>query len=269
MIASRRRPGTTSRNGASRLPARSAAWKASPVTLPPGRARLATKPMPTGSSTSAKTMGTADDACFAASAAFPPVTMTCTLSRANSAASSAERSARPSAQGYWIATVRPVGPAKFVQPLHESRSPRRPGGGASRPQIADGREFRRLLRARRERPRCHAAEQRDELAPPHGAYPKAKDHGLSIAGLAGRGGVHRNKKRRLISASGHLRRIDAQATRTECPLCLQERPNRCIAAKRRDVPLSTICSAAMSTVIRSPRRPGRAAGGGEGKSERI
>ena len=41
----------------------------------------------------------------------------------------------------------------------------------------------RLLRARHERPRRCAAEQRDELAPFHGAYPKAKDHGLSIAGL--------------------------------------------------------------------------------------
>jgi hypothetical protein len=50
------------------------------------------------------------DACFEASAALPPVTMTSTLSRANSAASSAQRSARPSAQRYWIATVRDHGP---------------------------------------------------------------------------------------------------------------------------------------------------------------
>src|SRR5262249_59501382 len=39
-------------------------------------------------------------------------------------------------------------------------------------------------RSRRERPRRRsAAEERDEVAPPHGSYPKAKDHGLSIAGL--------------------------------------------------------------------------------------
>ena len=37
---------------------------------------------------------------------------------------------------------------------------------------------RRLLRARRERPRGRAAKQRDEVAPPHGPYPKAKDHKL-------------------------------------------------------------------------------------------
>src|SRR5262249_28931376 len=50
-------------------------------------------------------------------------------------------------------------------PLHESRSPRCPGGGGSGPQITDGRQLARLLPARRERP-CHgrAAKQRDELA---------------------------------------------------------------------------------------------------------
>jgi hypothetical protein len=42
-----------------------------------------------------------------------------------------------------------------------------------------------LLRTRRERPSCRrAAEKHDESAPAHGAYPKARDHGLSIAGLA-------------------------------------------------------------------------------------
>ena len=36
------------------------------MTLPPGRARLATKPLPTGSPATAKTIGMADVACFAA-----------------------------------------------------------------------------------------------------------------------------------------------------------------------------------------------------------
>jgi hypothetical protein len=116
MIANRRRPETTSRNSASRLPARSVACIDRLVTLPPGRARLATRPLPTGSSTSAKTIGTTDDACFAATAAFPPVTITSTLSRTNSAAISAKRSVRPSAQRYWMATVRPS-----IQPSSCSR----------------------------------------------------------------------------------------------------------------------------------------------------
>ncbi len=69
----------------------------------------------------------------------------------------------------------PVGPAEFVQPLHESRSPRCPGGGGSGPQITDGRELRRLLCACRERPSCRCtAKQGEELAPPHGVYPKAR-----------------------------------------------------------------------------------------------
>src|SRR5262249_15207865 len=39
------------------------------------------------------------------------------------------------------------------------------------------------LRARRERPRRRAADEGDEVPPPHGAYPKAKDHRRSIAGV--------------------------------------------------------------------------------------
>ena len=117
MIANRRRPGTTSRKSSSRLPARSVGWSDRPVTLPPGRARLATRPLPTGSPATAKTIGMTDVACFAAATgAVPHVTMTSTLSRTNSAAISAKRSLRPSAQRYSIATVRPS-----IQPSSRSR----------------------------------------------------------------------------------------------------------------------------------------------------
>ena len=108
MIANRRRPGTTSRKSSSRLPGRSADWFDRPVTLPPGRARLATRPVPTGSATDPKTIGMTDVACFAAmTAAVPPVTITLTFSRTNSATISGKRSLRPSPQRYSIATVRP------------------------------------------------------------------------------------------------------------------------------------------------------------------
>src|SRR5262249_30647164 len=44
----------------------------------------------------------------------------------------------------------------------------------------------RLLRARRERPCGYtAADECDEVPPPHGADPKAKDHGLTIADQGG------------------------------------------------------------------------------------
>jgi len=67
-----------------------------PVTLPPGRARLATRPVPTGSPAAAKTMGMTDVACMAAAIKLvPAVTMTSTLRWTNSAAISAARSVRP------------------------------------------------------------------------------------------------------------------------------------------------------------------------------
>jgi hypothetical protein len=116
MTANRRRPGTTSRKISSRLPARSGAWFDRPVTLPPGRARLATYPLPTGSFAVPKTIGMTDVVCIAARTPPPDVTMTSTFSRTNSAAISVTRSSRPSAQRYSIATVRPS-----LQPSSRSR----------------------------------------------------------------------------------------------------------------------------------------------------
>src|SRR5215471_16809907 len=46
-----------SRKNSSRLPASSFAWIDNPVALPPGFARLATRPLPTGSIATANTMG--------------------------------------------------------------------------------------------------------------------------------------------------------------------------------------------------------------------
>jgi hypothetical protein len=79
-----------SRKSSSRLPAKSVAWIENPVMLPPGRARLATTPVPSGSEEIAKTIGMSEVACLAA--APPTVSMTSTLSRTNSAAISASRS---------------------------------------------------------------------------------------------------------------------------------------------------------------------------------
>ena len=66
MIANVRRPGTTSRNSSSFLPPASAIWLERPVTLPPGRAKLATMPPPTGSAATANTIGIIDVAFFTA-----------------------------------------------------------------------------------------------------------------------------------------------------------------------------------------------------------
>src|SRR5262249_34316969 len=58
-----------------------------------------------------------------------------------------------------------VGEAPFVQALAKCRFERREPFGRSTAENPDHRH--QLLRAPRERPRCRAAEQRDELAPLH------------------------------------------------------------------------------------------------------
>ena len=73
----------------------------SPVTLPPGRARLETKPAPTGSTETVITMGMVLVAPFAANGVGPPeVTIRSTFRRTSSAASSGRRSFFCSANRY-------------------------------------------------------------------------------------------------------------------------------------------------------------------------
>jgi hypothetical protein len=80
----------------------------SPVALPPGRPRLATNPLPIGSVASANTMGISDVGSFATSAGMvAQVATTSTFARTNSAAISAARSRRPSAQRISNTTLRP------------------------------------------------------------------------------------------------------------------------------------------------------------------
>src|SRR5262249_26495811 len=70
-----------------------------PVTFPPGRARLAMSPVPTGSRTKIMTRGIVSVAFLAAVAPCAPAdaTIRSTLSRTSSAARSGSRSTRPSA----------------------------------------------------------------------------------------------------------------------------------------------------------------------------
>src|SRR5262249_47770338 len=71
----------------------------------------------------------------------------------------------------------------FLQAVTECRYP--VNGIGSRAGIKEtNHRYRRSLPPRRARPCGYsAAEKCDEVPPPHGAYPKAKDHGRSIAGL--------------------------------------------------------------------------------------
>jgi hypothetical protein len=72
--------GSKSRRIPSRFATSSALSKVAPVTFPPGRLKLATKPIATGSAAFMKTIGIVVVADFAAKAetGLPPATMTVT-----------------------------------------------------------------------------------------------------------------------------------------------------------------------------------------------
>ena len=92
--ATRVTAGTSSRRSSNLFAPNSAPKKLVPVRLPPGRARLATRPRLTGSSPTLKTMGIVVVAALAANGeGMPPVaTITATWRRTNSPASAGNRS---------------------------------------------------------------------------------------------------------------------------------------------------------------------------------
>jgi hypothetical protein len=94
-------------------------------------------------------------------------------------------------------------PAQGLKGLPENHDPRLPFWVIrDTHQYANTAHAIRLLRARRKRPHCRrAGNDGDEVAPPHGAYPKAKDRRLPIAGHT----VRRSKSRPLMSGQGQLR----------------------------------------------------------------
>ena len=89
--------GTSWRSSSSRFAPNTLAKKTTPVTLPPGRLRLATRPSLTGSPPVAKTIGTVVVAALAASAAGVFPTITATGRRIKSATRAGSRSALASA----------------------------------------------------------------------------------------------------------------------------------------------------------------------------
>ena len=99
--ATRESLGTISFKRSSCLPLISGARLDNPVMFPPGRARLATNPLPTGSVSNDMTMGIVEVASLAARVTVGPVvTMTSTLRRTSSAASVGRRSGFSSACRY-------------------------------------------------------------------------------------------------------------------------------------------------------------------------
>src|SRR5262249_15109231 len=168
--------GTISRSNCMRLATSSLEKKLTPVALPPGRLRLATKPSLTGSPATPNTIGIVVVAALAASpaAVVPGVAITLTCRRTRSATSSGKR------------IILTVGPAEFgdhvpaldktaiSKPLPERCNHLRAFPGGCHVEKSYHRHCR-LLRACRERPRgCRAANQRDEIAPFHCAIPPVR-----------------------------------------------------------------------------------------------
>ena len=119
----------------------------SPVTLPPGRARLATKPAPTGSPAFVITMGMVVVALFAANAVGRPVTtIRSTLRRTKSAASSGRRSDFCLRKSVLDGDILSLDPAKLAQLLPERLQEDRATGSSAIIQETYAGDFPCLLR---------------------------------------------------------------------------------------------------------------------------
>src|SRR5262249_18345342 len=160
--------GSSSCRSPNRFASNAALQKLTPVALPPGRLKLATRPSFTGSAPVKKTIGMIEVAVFAAIAGGVFPTITATWRCTSSAAKPGSRSYWPPGQQYCPRHFRPLKNPCAPQALAE-------GGYKGRrfacrlPCIDESDpRHRPLLRARRERPRRRgAAEKRDELASFH------------------------------------------------------------------------------------------------------
>src|ERR1700730_171245 len=143
-------PGTSSESISTRLGDRSRLL--TPVRLPPGRARLATRPNPTGSPPE-KTIGIVEVAPFAATAGGVPL--------------------RPAVFYHHVLSFDPAGSAESLAECGCKRSKRTGRPGAEK---SDHRH-RLLLRAPRGRRRHRAAQQQHQLAAVHSMTSSARSRG--------------------------------------------------------------------------------------------
>ena len=119
-------PGRSSRKSPSCFAPSSAEMKLTPVTLPPGRLRLATRPSPTGSPPVIKTIGTVVVAALAARAAGTLPTIRATCRRRRSATSAGNRSGWFSVRAVLDRDVLALDVPFFLQALAERNHARYP-----------------------------------------------------------------------------------------------------------------------------------------------
>jgi hypothetical protein len=141
-MATREAAGTVSLSSSSCFPITSGAGShVVPVRLPPGRARLGTSPVPTGSATPSITMGIIVVAFFAARiAGSEDARMTSTLSATSSTASAGKRSRFPSAQRNSMTRFWPSIHPRSRSAFRKASTPCRAATGFEMPR--PGRPFR-------------------------------------------------------------------------------------------------------------------------------
>src|SRR5262249_24316515 len=175
--------GAISLSSSSHFPLMPYSKAVNPVALPPGCARLATNPAPTGSMTLANTIGALRLACCSA-ATLPPAVAPrqARHARVGGAKNQARRKPTQSIRVCAIAVrmarspagadphVAAVGPPNLLYPVQERREPSLLNRIAPRTahQHADPPHALTLLRARRERPRGRSAECGQQVPPSDG-----------------------------------------------------------------------------------------------------
>src|SRR5262245_65152447 len=165
--------GSSSCSKPSRFASNAVVKKLTPVALPPGRLTLATRPRVTGSTPAKNTIGIVEVAAFAAIAGgvFPTIHGHLPLQKlGDQSRQPVVLAAGPSIFNGHVLTLDET---DFLQPLAErGHIGHWCAGCITRPDEAD--EWDGLLRARRERPRRRAPEQRDERAPLHSITSSAR-----------------------------------------------------------------------------------------------
>ena len=169
MIATRVTPGAISLSSSNNFALRLNSYAIKPVALPPGRARLATRPLPTGSIVVTNTIGTVRLACCKSPTIELAVpTMTSGANATNSAAYRRKRSVSPAPQRVSTCTLAPTSQPNCCNPCANAAiqvCPNEFVGGRGH-QYANAAHAMGLLRAYRERPRhCRATKRGNEFSP--------------------------------------------------------------------------------------------------------
>ena len=204
--------GTSWRTRSRRLAIKTLLNAATPVTFPPGRLRLVTKPGLDRIAANGEDDRDSRGRGLGGQRSWDRRSRRSRpRRRTNSAASAGRRSPMLLAQRYSIGNVAAVDVASFAQPLAKCRHEILVACTVSGMKKSNHRQ-RRLLRPRHQRPRRRAAKSRDELPPSH-PRPRSRSRG-SLS----RSGLHWNRLAGLSSAGLEAPGRDSRTAPLAVPL---------------------------------------------------